>query len=53
MTSTAAAAIWSVALGYYGIVLLLFANLALLLIKKGSAIPNRYGKSPVAFSFAG
>jgi uncharacterized membrane protein YhaH (DUF805 family) len=42
-----------VALGYYGIVLLLFANLVLLLIKKGSAIPNRYGKSPAAFSFAG
>jgi uncharacterized membrane protein YhaH (DUF805 family) len=42
-----------IALGYYGIVLLLFANLALLLIKKGSSIPNRYGKSPAAFSFAG
>lgn len=41
-----------VALGYYGIVLLLFANLLLLLIKKGSSIPNRYGSSPTAFSFA-
>jgi len=42
-----------VALGYYGVVLLLFANLLLLLIKKGSKIPNRYGSSPSAFSFAG
>jgi uncharacterized membrane protein YhaH (DUF805 family) len=42
-----------IALGYYGIVLLLFASLVLLLIKKGSTIPNRYGKSPIAFSFAG
>lgn len=42
-----------VQLGYYGIVLLLFANLLLLLIKKGSSIPNRYGASPTAFSFAG
>ena len=42
-----------VALGYYGIVLLLFANLLLMLIKKGSSIPNKYGASPKAFSFAG
>lgn len=42
-----------VALGYYGVVLLLFANLLLLLIKNGSKIPNRYGSSPSAFSFAG
>ena len=42
-----------VALGYYGIVLLLFANLLLLLIKRGSSIPNKYGASPKAFSFAG
>jgi uncharacterized membrane protein YhaH (DUF805 family) len=42
-----------VALGYYGIVLLLFANLLLLLIKKGGSIPNRYGASPTAFTFAG
>ena len=42
-----------VALGYYGVVLLLFANLLLLLIKQGSKIPNRYGSSPSAFSFAG
>lgn len=41
-----------VALGYYGIVLLLFANLLLLLIKKGGSIPNKYGASPMAFSFA-
>ena len=42
-----------VALGYYGVVLLLFAHLLMLLIKKGSSIPNRYGASPTAFSFAG
>lgn len=42
-----------VALGYYGMVLMLFAHLLLLLIKKGSKIPNRYGSSPNAFSFAG
>ena len=40
-------------LGYSGIVLLLFANLLLLLIKQGSSIPNKYGASPKAFSFAG
>lgn len=42
-----------VALGYYGVVLLLFAHLFMLLIKKGSTIPNRHGASPTAFSFAG
>jgi uncharacterized membrane protein YhaH (DUF805 family) len=42
-----------VSLGYCGIVLLLFANLLLLLIKQGSSIPNKYGASPKAFSFAG
>lgn len=42
-----------IALGYYGIVLLLFAHLLLLLIKQGSSIPNKYGASPKAFSFAG
>ena len=42
-----------VALGYYGVVLLVFAHLFLLLIKKGSTIPNKYGASPTAFSFAG
>jgi uncharacterized membrane protein YhaH (DUF805 family) len=40
-------------LGYSGIVLLLFAHLLLLLIKQGSSIPNKYGASPKAFSFAG
>ena len=42
-----------ITLGYSGIVLLLFANLLLLLIKQGSSIPNKYGASPKAFSFAG
>ena len=42
-----------VTIGYSGIVLLLFANLLLLLIKQGSSIPNKYGASPKAFSFAG
>lgn len=41
-----------VALGYAGIVLLVFANLLLLLTKKGSSIPNRFGAAPTAFSFA-
>lgn len=42
-----------ITLGYSGLVLLLFANLLLMLIKKGSSIPNKYGASPKAFSFAG
>lgn len=42
-----------IVLGYAGIVLLLFASLLLLLIKQGSSIPNKYGASPKAFSFAG
>ena len=42
-----------ITLGYSGIVLLLFANLLLLLIKQGGSIPNKYGASPKAFSFAG
>ncbi|HVH37196.1 MAG TPA: DUF805 domain-containing protein [Sphingomicrobium sp.] len=47
-----ALAMKALALGYAGLVLLLFANLLLSLIKKGSSIPNRYGASPKAFSFA-
>jgi uncharacterized membrane protein YhaH (DUF805 family) len=41
-----------VALGYAGLVLLVFANLLLLFLKEGKKIPNRYGGSPAAFSFA-
>ena len=41
-----------VALGYYGVVLMVFAHVFLLLIKQGSKTPNRYGASPRAFSFA-
>ena len=41
-----------VALGFLGITLLVFANLLTLFIKKGSAVPNRYGAAPTAFSFA-
>ena len=41
-----------VALGYAGLVLLLFAHLLTLFIKKGSTVPNRYGAAPTAFSFA-
>jgi uncharacterized membrane protein YhaH (DUF805 family) len=41
-----------VALGYAGLTLLVFANLLLLLLKEGKRVPNRYGASPVAFSFA-
>jgi uncharacterized membrane protein YhaH (DUF805 family) len=29
-----------------------FANLLLMLIKPGRAVPNKYGASPTAFSFA-
>ena len=41
-----------VALGFLGITLLAFANLLTLFLKKGSSIPNRYGRAPTAFSFA-
>lgn len=41
-----------VQLGYVGITFLLFANLLILLTKQGSSIPNKYGASPKAFSFA-
>lgn len=42
-----------VALGYAGLNLLVFANLLLLFLKEGKKVPNRYGASPTAFSFAG
>lgn len=41
-----------VALGLLGVTLLVFANLLTLFVKKGSAVPNRYGAAPTAFSFA-
>jgi len=41
-----------VALGYAGLTLLLFANLLLMLTKPGRSVPNKYGASPTAFSFA-
>jgi uncharacterized membrane protein YhaH (DUF805 family) len=41
-----------VALGYAGLVLLVFANLLLLFLKEGKKVPNRYGAAPTAFSFA-
>ena len=41
-----------IALGFLGIVLLAFANLLTLFLKKGSTVPNRYGAAPTAFSFA-
>lgn len=41
-----------VALGYAGLTLLVFANLLMLLTKSGKNVPNRYGGSPAAFSFA-
>ena len=40
-----------VVLGYLGLLMLVFANLLLILARKGSTIPNKYGKSPDAFSF--
>lgn len=41
-----------VALGFLGITLLAFANLLTQFLKKGSTVPNRYGASPTAHSFA-
>jgi uncharacterized membrane protein YhaH (DUF805 family) len=41
-----------VALGLLGLTLLVFANLLLLFLKDGKKIPNRYGASPTAFTFA-
>ena len=41
-----------VALGYAGLTMLIFANLLLLLTRPGRKVPNRYGASPEAFSFA-
>ena len=41
-----------VALGYAGLTLLVFANLLLMLTKPGRSVPNKYGASPTAFSFA-
>ena len=61
LVSLSAVAIWNlvsyllpqlVALGYLGVLLLVFANLLLLFIKQGRNVPNKYGASPVAFSFA-
>jgi uncharacterized membrane protein YhaH (DUF805 family) len=40
------------ALGYAGVTLLAFANVLLLLARKGRSVPNRYGGNPTAFSFA-
>ena len=42
-----------VALGYLGVTLLVFANLLMSFLKKGTTVPNRYGAAPTAFSFAG
>lgn len=41
-----------VALGYSGLVLIVFGMLLLQLIKEGSKVPNKYGAAPTAFSFA-
>lgn len=40
-----------VALGYVGLTMILFGQLLLLLTRKGSIVPNRYGACPTAFSF--
>lgn len=39
-------------LGIAGLALVGFANLLLLLTKKGGTVPNKYGAAPSAFSFA-
>ena len=41
-----------VALGYAGILLLMFANLLALFLKKGKSIPTKYEPVTAAFSFA-
>ena len=41
-----------VALGFFGVTLIAFANLLRLFLKQGSRVPNRYGGAPTAFSFA-
>lgn len=41
-----------VALGVAGTALIFFAALLRHLVKEGSKVPNRYGASPTAFSFA-
>lgn len=41
-----------VALGVYGTALIFFAALLRHLVKEGRKVPNRYGGSPTAFSFA-
>jgi len=41
-----------VALGLAGLTLLMFGNLLLQLTRRGGTVPNRYGASPTAFSFA-
>jgi len=40
-----------VALGYAAVTMLLFGQLLLMLARKGSIVPNRYGACPTAFSF--
>jgi uncharacterized membrane protein YhaH (DUF805 family) len=42
-----------VALGFFGMALILFANLLRLFLKEGAKVPNRYGGAPTAFSWAG
>lgn len=41
-----------VALGVFGTALIFFAALLRHLVKEGRKVPNRYGPSPTAFSFA-
>ena len=41
-----------VALGYAGLIMLVFVNLLLLFVKEGCKVPNHYGGSPETFSFA-
>ena len=40
-----------VALGYFAVTLLMFGQLLMMLARKGSSVPNRYGACPTAFSF--
>ena len=40
-----------VALGFIAVILLLFGQLLLMLARKGSKVPNRYGACPTACSF--
>ena len=40
-----------VSLGFYAVTLMLFGQLLLMLTRKGSIVPNKYGAAPTAFTY--